>query len=164
MLRARRENGKAEPLELRSAPVVVRRVAFVRRDYARNAGLADALDDFGIERRDARARINHDYADGGILDRERGLALRLLVERIVRDTAVERNAPGVDEHYLAPKDVDLARHAVARHARLVEYDGDALLRDAVEKRALARVGPAYERYDVHLMLLEEGIIPKTAIA
>ena len=144
MLRARRKHGKPEPLELRSTPVVVGSVALVRRYDARNARLADALDDFRIEWRDASARIHYDNAHGRVLDRERGLALRFLVERVVRNAAVKRNAAGVDEHYLASKDVHLARHAIARHARLVEYDGDALLRDTVEKRALARVGPAYE--------------------
>ena len=88
-------------------------------------------------------------ADGGILDRERGLSLRLLVERIVRDAAVEGDPARVDEHHLAALHLHLARHAVASDARLVENDGDALLRYAVEERALARVGPADERYDVH---------------
>ena len=41
---------------------------------------------------------------------------------------------------LAPLKVHLARHAVTRHARLVEHDRDAFARDPVEKRGLAHVG------------------------
>ena len=149
MLRARREDGEPEALELGGAPVVVRSVALVRGNDARNAGLADGRNDLRVERGYALARVHDDDAHRGILDSERGLALRLLVERIVRDAAVEGDPARVDEHHLAALHLHLARHAVASDARLVENDGDALLRYAVEERALARVGPADERYDVH---------------
>ena len=83
---------------------------------------------------------DHDYADGGVLNRECRLALRLVVERVARHPLVEGYAAGVDKHNPAAEYLHLARDAVARDARLVEDDGDALLRYPVEKRALARVG------------------------
>ena len=152
-----REDGKPEALEFRRAPVVVGRVALVRRDHARNARLADALDHFRIERRNALARIDNDHADGRVLDRERRLVARLVIERILRHALVERNTARVDEHNLATRNLDLARHAVARHAGLVENNGDALPGNPIEKRALARIRASDERNNVHIVVLYQNV-------
>ena len=39
---------------------------------------------------------------------------------------------------------NLSRHAVACHARLVKYDGDAFARDPIEKRGFAHIRASYD--------------------
>ena len=143
-----RQDRHAEAGEVVRLLVVLGPVRLVRDDRARHAALAHALEDLLVQRRHARAHVHHDEAHRRVGDGERRLLPRLGGERVLAARrAVEREAARVDEHEALAVRLDLAGHAVARDAGLVEDDGDAPPRDAVEEGALAHVGAADDRDD-----------------
>ena len=142
------EHGDAEAGELVRERVVVGPVALVGGDGAGHARLAHALEHLLVERRHARARVHHHHAHGRVGHGHGGLLARLGGEGVLASRrAVEGEPARVHEQEALAVRLHLARHAVARDAGLVEHDGDALPRDAVEERALAHVRAADDRDD-----------------
>ena len=143
MFRRDGEDLKTEAIVLVGAPILVGGIALVRGDHAGNARLSHALDDLGVKRRNALPCIDDNNAYRRVFDGERRLGTRLLVEGIARNALVERDSARIYEHDAAVQNIDFTGNAVARNAGLIENDGDALFRNAVEKRALSRIGTAY---------------------
>jgi hypothetical protein len=91
---------------------------------------------------DARGIHNNDTYSAVLYGKCR-LRARLIIKRIFRNAFVECDTAGIDEHYLATKDINLTSHPVSRNSRLVEHNGDALFGDLVEERAFPGIRATY---------------------
>jgi len=107
-------------------------------------GLAAAdeeLDEIVVGAGQLRASIDDEDKGVGLLKCDFGLVVDFGGNQlgVVRD-----DATGVDQAKLAAAPVVLAVDPVAGNARLVAHDGAARVRQAIEKRRFAHVGPAHD--------------------
>ena len=150
MLRGARHHRKAEARELVSARVVGGHVALVGGHDACDAALAHAADHLLVERRHAGAGVHHHNAHRRVPYGEGGLLAGLRREGVLAARRVAEGEPaGVNQQEAVAVCLHLARHAVARDARLVEHYRDAAAGYAVEESALAHVrAPHYRDHSV----------------
>ena len=98
---------------------------------------AQLAGDLLIEGRDAIQSVDHEKDHVGRLDRELHLPLRRRDQLADGLAALQAKTAGVEEHVITVR--DWGRDDVARDARLVMHNRDALAREPVEETALADV-------------------------
>ena len=142
MLCRHRKHLHPEPREIVRLVVILRPIALVGGDYGGATGLAHPLQHLLVKRGDAAPHIDNNHAKIRIADRKRRLRTRLLRKGILRTWGpVERDAAGVNKHEPLAEHRHFTGYAIPRDARLVEHDGDALTRNAVEECRLADIWP-----------------------
>src|SRR4029078_8607979 len=101
------------------------------------AGIAQLAREELVLRGEAGARVRHENQAVGLLDR----VLRLDAHQRVHSNRVFYQSAGVDAHVLHRAELAVTVLPVARDAGDVRDDGVARLRERVEQRGLADVGP-----------------------
>ena len=133
-----------EFVELGQARRIAHALGLVHRQQHAPCRAAQVARDVVVLRAQAAARVEHE-------DHHIGLGHRLarllghLAQHAVGGVGLE--AAGVDDDELAPVDLGVAVVAVARQAGKVGDDGVAAVRQPVEQRGLADVGPADDGQD-----------------
>lgn len=135
---------EAQIVELVDVHRALRAVNLVDREDDRLLRAAQQARDLFICRRQAGAAVDEEQDDVGLLHGQ----LCLLAHRLEDVVAlIELDAAGVDHREVLVEPLRVEIDAVARDARHVVDDGDALLADLIEERGLADVRAADNRHD-----------------
>src|SRR5262249_51361725 len=137
------DGGKAQPIEVRALRLLSRAVDLVHGHEHGALAAAQDTGDLLVEGGQARASVDHEHHEVGLVDGGHHL--------VAHGGNQVRRRPGIEAasaHHgrLPALEGGGAVQAIARHSRHVVDDGAAPTHQAVEESGLADVGPAH-KYD-----------------